>query len=114
MLISEITSSFDIVESPTLKSPKMTWRWTVQKMRKHYTGKCHLGTANWQLKTVKNGKRKPGPYVATGMMSNEVDSCQLNTWSENHLQILTTCTTCDFFSFSSLLFFRSSIFLRFS
>lgn len=64
-------------------------------MRKHYEGKCNLGTAEWQLKTVKNGKRKPSPYVATDMMGNEVDSCQLkqNTWSENHLQNLTTCTT---------------------
>lgn len=59
-------------------------------MRKHYEGKCNLGTAEWQLKTVKNGKRKPSPYVATDMMGNEV---QLNTWSENHLQNLTTCTT---------------------
>ena len=83
-------------------------------MRKLYAGKCNLGTAEWLLKTVKNRKRKPSPYVATDMMGNEVDSCQLNTWSENHLQNLTTCTTCDFFSFSSLLFFLSSIFLRFS
>ena len=83
-------------------------------MRKLYAEKWNLGTAEWQLKTMKNGKRKPSPYVAPDMMGNEVDSCQLNTWSENHLQILTTCTTCDFFSFSSLLFFLSSIFLRFS
>ena len=42
-------------------------------MRKLYAGKCNLGTAEWQLKTVNNGKRKPSPYVATDMMGNEVD-----------------------------------------
>lgn len=49
-------------------------------MRKLYAGKCNLGIAEQQLKTMKNGKRKPSPYVATDMMGNEVDSCQLNTW----------------------------------